>query len=58
MPMVLVLVSIVALGGCAAPSSSQSSERAWAVAECRNIIDKEAEKKCLDRVNEEYGRGH
>ncbi len=51
----LALAVIVPLAGCAVPAA-QSSEREWAAAECRNIIDQEARKKCLDRVDDEYGR--
>ena len=43
------------LAGCAA-SSRDSSEREWAAAECGRIIDAEARKKCLDRVDDDYGR--
>ncbi|HEY2628220.1 MAG TPA: hypothetical protein VGI57_03800 [Usitatibacter sp.] len=40
--------------GCASSSSSKnSSEREWARAECRNIIDSEARAKCLERVDKE-----
>ena len=51
---ILALAAIVPLAGCTVPAS-RSSEREWAAAECRNIIDKEARKKCLDRVDDEYG---
>ena len=43
-----------ALAGCA--SSRNSSEREWAAAECGQVIDAEARKKCLERVDSEYGR--
>lgn len=42
------------LAGCA--SSRNSSEREWAAAECGQVIDAEARKKCLERVDDEYGR--
>jgi hypothetical protein len=53
----LAIAALAALSGCQAPSSAQSSEREWARAECRNIIDKDSQKKCLDRVDDDYGRG-
>ena len=53
----MAALAAAALSGCELPSSN-SSEREWAVAECRNIIDKDAQKKCFDRVDSEYGRGH
>ena len=60
--MVRIFVSALAgallaagLAGCAA-SSRNSSEREWAAAECGQVIDSEARKKCLERVDSEYGR--
>ena len=60
--MVRILVGALAgallcttLAGCAA-SSRNASEREWAAAECGQIIDAEARKKCLERVDDEYGR--
>jgi len=43
------------LAGCAS-SSRNASDREWAAAECDRVIDAEARKKCLERVDEEYGR--
>ena len=43
-----------ALCGCA--SSKNASEREWAVAECGRVIDADARKKCLERVDDDYGR--
>ena len=43
------------LAGCAS-SSRNASEREWAAAECGQIIDADARKKCLERVDDEYGR--
>ncbi|HEX3061888.1 MAG TPA: hypothetical protein VHP55_04440 [Usitatibacter sp.] len=42
------------LAGCA--SRRDSSEREWAAAECGQVIDADARKKCLERVDDEYGR--
>jgi len=53
----LVVCSVLASGGCASASGS-ASEREWARAECRNIIDDESRTKCLDRVDREYGSGN
>ena len=55
-----ILIAILALGiaaqltGCA--SSSRSSEREWAAAECGQVIDSDARKKCMERVDSDYGR--
>lgn len=43
-----------ALSGCA--SSKNASEREWAAAECGRVIDADARKKCLERVDDDYGR--
>jgi hypothetical protein len=53
----LALAALAVLTACES-SPSRSSEREWALAECRNIIDKEAQKKCLERVDDDYGRFH
>jgi hypothetical protein len=44
---------LLALGaaGCESSPSRNASEREWARAECRNIIDGEARTKCLERVD-------
>lgn len=44
-----------ALAGCAS-SSRDASDREWAAAECDRVIDAEARKKCLERVDSDYGR--
>ena len=51
---ILALCLAGPLAGCA--SSSHSSEREWAAAECGNIIDGDARKKCMERVDSDYGR--
>ena len=43
-----------AVPGCA--SSKNASEREWAAAECGRVIDADARKKCLERVDDDYGR--
>jgi hypothetical protein len=53
----LVMPLAIGVAGCASSSSNNSSEREWARAECRNIIDGEARSKCLERVDKEYGSG-
>ncbi|HXF80663.1 MAG TPA: hypothetical protein VN598_17485 [Usitatibacter sp.] len=50
----VLCAGLACLAGCA--SSRNSSEREWAAAECGQVIDAEARKKCLDRVDDEYGR--
>ena len=42
------------LAGCMARGNS--SEAAWQRAQCNQINDEEARKKCLQRVDSEYGR--
>ena len=46
---------LLALAGACASSPHSASEREWARAECRQIIDDEARTKCMDRVDKEYG---
>ena len=49
------VLACAALAGCAV-SSRDASEREWAAAECGRVIDAEARKKCLERVDDDYGR--
>ncbi len=44
--------TVLAACGCASSRKSES-EREWAKAECRQIIDGEARSKCLERVDKE-----
>jgi len=46
--------TLLPLAGCATPAGN-ASEREWAKAECRQIIDDEARTKCMERVDKEYG---
>lgn len=52
-PTLLVLAALL-LPGCAAPGNS--SEREWQRAQCGQIIDKDAQEKCVKRVESEYGK--
>ena len=45
-------VLLALLAGCASTRKTES-EREWAKAECRQIIDSEARTKCLERVEKE-----
>lgn len=51
---IIALLAFAALSasGCASTHKSDS-EREWAKAECRQIIDGEARAKCLERVEKE-----
>jgi hypothetical protein len=42
------------VAGCGS-SPANSSEREWARAECRQVIDGDARNKCMERVDKEYG---
>ena len=50
----LTLAAALLAPGCA--SSRNSSEREWQRAQCDRIIDRDARDKCLERVDQEYGR--
>ena len=52
--LVLALVAALLLAGCATTRNSSESE--WQRAQCRQIIDKEALEKCMERVDRQYGR--
>jgi outer membrane murein-binding lipoprotein Lpp len=47
--------SILLLAGCASDARSDSA-RAWQVAECNRVIDKEDRDRCIRRAEEDYGR--
>ena len=48
----VAMLAFAALGaGCASPKND--SEREWARAECRQILDTDARTKCLERVDKE-----
>ena len=48
------VATLLCATGCA--SRAHSSEAAWQRAQCNQINDEEARKKCLQRVDSEYGR--
>ena len=45
----LACAALAAAAGCA--STKNESEREWAKAECRQILDSDARTKCLERVD-------
>jgi hypothetical protein len=47
------MLALGALAGCGLPTKKNDSEREWAKAECRQILDSEARTKCLERVDKE-----
>lgn len=47
----IAIVAFAALGAGCASAYKNDSEREWAKAECRNIIDNEARTKCLERTD-------
>jgi hypothetical protein len=51
----IVLTALI-LAGCAGVSQLKSSEAAWARGQCAQIVDRKQHEKCLERVEEEYGR--
>ncbi len=51
-PVVAMLVAAL-LGAACASTRKSESEREWARAECRQIIDSDARSKCLERVDKE-----
>jgi hypothetical protein len=51
----LSLALFAILAACASDSRNDSA-RAWQVAECNRVIDKEDRDRCLRRADEDYGR--
>jgi hypothetical protein len=51
-PIAAMLVAAL-LGVACASTRKSESEREWAKAECRQILDNEARAKCLERVDKE-----
>jgi hypothetical protein len=51
----LVLLAALLAAGCTSVPRN-SSEAAWARGQCGQIIDRKAQEKCLERVENEYGR--
>jgi len=52
--LVFSLLCLSLIAGCA--SRADTSEAAWRRAQCNQINDDEARKKCMERVASEYGR--
>jgi hypothetical protein len=48
----ILAFAVLSAAGCASTRKSES-EREWARAECRQIIDNEARAKCLERIDKE-----
>ena len=51
---IALLVLTVALAACASDSRNESA-RAWQVAECNRVIDKEDRDRCIRRAEADYG---
>ena len=51
----LAALAALALPACAVPDKDASA-REWEHSACLQIIDEKARKRCLDRVDSEYGR--
>jgi hypothetical protein len=55
-PTLLAVVAPWALPGCASSvSQKDASAREWEHAQCLQIIDDKERKRCLERVDSEYG---
>ncbi|HLX23414.1 MAG TPA: hypothetical protein VKR38_08735 [Usitatibacter sp.] len=50
---IVAMLAAALLGAACASTRKSESEREWARAECRQIIDSEARSKCLERVDKE-----
>ena len=50
----LLLVTL-SLAGCASDARNDSA-RAWQIAECNRVIDKEDRDRCIRRAEDDYGR--
>ncbi len=44
------------LPGCATVSDQDASAREWEHAQCLQILDDKERKRCLDRVDQRYGK--
>ena len=51
----LLLLITLALAGCASDARNDSA-RAWQIAECNRVIDKEDRERCVRRAEDDYGR--
>ena len=52
----LALAAAWALPGCATVSDQDASAREWEHAQCLQILDDKERKRCLERVDERYGK--
>jgi hypothetical protein len=51
----LLLALVTVLAACASDPRNDSA-RAWQVAECNRVIDKEDRDRCIRRAEEDHGR--
>jgi hypothetical protein len=51
--LIVAMLATALLGAACASERKSESEREWARAECRQILDSEARTKCLERVDKE-----
>lgn len=52
----LALAAAWALPGCRSVSEQDASAREWEHAQCLQIIEDRERKRCLDRVDAQYGK--
>jgi hypothetical protein len=51
----LLLLAAWALPGCRTVSDKDASAREWEHAQCLQVLDDKERKRCLERVDSEYG---
>ena len=51
----LLLLVALSVAGCASDARNDSA-RAWQIAECNRVIDKEDRDRCVRRAEDDYGR--
>ncbi len=51
----LLLLVTLSVSGCASDARNDSA-RAWQIAECNRVIDKEDRDRCVRRAEDDYGR--
>jgi hypothetical protein len=52
----LAVAGAWALPGCATVSDQDASAREWEHAQCLQILDDKERKRCMDRVDQRYGK--
>ena len=52
--MARAVLALAALIACGCATQKYSSEREWQRGQCGQIIDEEARKKCLERLENDY----